>query len=172
MIESLEEMVIHMEKKGNVDASIMGLFEKLASWLSLSENAAPALAALLYEKYTTGRSLSAREISERTGYSRASVGTIMTELVNSGIVVGHRDATQEGRGRRRILYELDGDVSNLFLAGIRRMLQRLQVIRKDIVELHDTAGDEAPVKNLLKDLQCRVDDSIDCLSHIEMFEPV
>ncbi|MHA1770588.1 MAG: hypothetical protein ACTSYL_10495 [Candidatus Thorarchaeota archaeon] len=165
-----EEIRIPTKRMPEVDNSLLKLFEKLANWLNLSENAAPALAALLYEKYKTGQRLSAKEISERTGYSRASVGTIMAELVMTGIVTGHRDNDQTGRGRRRILYGIDGDVSMLFLAGVDRMLQRLQVIKHDIVQLHDEVKDEKALGSMLKDLHVKIDDSIHCLSNLDMFK--
>ncbi len=152
-----------------VDDSLLQLFEKLAKWLNLSENAAPVLAALLYEKYRTGQRLSAKELSKRTGYSRASIGTIMSELVSTGIVTGKRDSHQVGRGRRRVLYGIDGDVSMLFLAGVGQMVRRLEVIKHDIAQLHDEVKGEHALGTMLSDLHVKVDDSIQCLTSLDIF---
>ncbi|MHA1247724.1 MAG: hypothetical protein ACTSPE_10385 [Candidatus Thorarchaeota archaeon] len=157
-----------MDYSPKVKSPVVRLFEKLAKWLALSENAAPALAALFLEKYSTGRRLSSEEISQRTGYSRASTGMIVSQLLVSGIITGERDPSQVGRGRKRILYGIDGDVSRLFRTGMIRMLEQLKSIRREILELLQVHENKETVGQLLNDLRENVDESIECLASLPM----
>ncbi len=130
------------------------LFEKVAKWIGLSSNAGPVLAALFVEKYRTGGRLSSEEICDTTGYSRANAGLIISQLEGLGIVEGQRDYDQTGRGRKRVLYTIPGDFSDVFGLGVLALQDRLDSILKDIAGIEGFVGEKSgPIPELVRDMR-------------------
>lgn len=131
--------------------STIRLFEKLASWVGLSSNAGPVLAALFLEKYKNDGRLSSEDICNITGYSRANAGLIVSQLEGLGVIEGQRDYDQTGRGRKRVLYTIHGEFSNLLALGVRAMEDRLASMSEDISHLAHI--EDAQFKKMLKDMK-------------------
>jgi DNA-binding transcriptional regulator GbsR (MarR family) len=105
---------------------VVRFFEESVERLGLSKNAGSVLAVLYAEKYNSGRKLSLEELAKATSYSRSSVTLILSQLKSLGIVQETMDSKQSGRGRRRILYDLEDGVKSpmaLLVAQIRACLQ-------------------------------------------------
>ena len=118
-----------MGDEGYLKGPMTRLFEKVAKWIGLSTNAGPVLAALFVESYSTGNRMSSDEICKATGYSRANAGLIISQLEALGVIEGQRDYDQTGRGRKRVLYAIDGDFSEIFNLGVKSLMDRLQAMR-------------------------------------------
>lgn len=125
-------MLNSMGDEGYLKGPMTRLFEKVAKWIGLSTNAGPVLAALFMESYATGNRMSSDEICKATGYSRANAGLIISQLEALGIIEGQRDYDQTGRGRKRVLYAIDGGFSDVFNLGVKSLMDRLQAMMKDI----------------------------------------
>ncbi len=141
---------------------ITRLFEKVAKWIGLSTNAGPVLAALFMDKYNTSNRISSDEICTITGYSRANAGLIISQLEALGVIEGQRDYDQTGRGRKRVLYSIDGDFADLFNLGVKSMLDRLSAIMKDITTIEKIMnGSEDTIAPMLKDIKIALTDRMD-----------
>lgn len=146
-----------MVDEGLLTVQVVRLFEKVATWVGLSSNAGPVLAALFLEKYRTGGRLSPEEICDLAGYSRANAGLIISQLEALGIVDGQRDYDQTGRGRKRILYTIQGEFSDVFALGLLAIQDRLETILKDISNLEDLVSDKSgPISILINDMKVTV----------------
>jgi DNA-binding transcriptional regulator GbsR (MarR family) len=146
-----------MVDDGLLTDPMIRLFEKIAKWIGLSVNAGPVLAALFLEKYRTGSRLSSDEICDSTGYSRANAGLIVSQLEGLGIVDGQRDYDQTGRGRKRVLYTIRGEFTDVFSLGVLAIQDRLDSIFKDITSLENLVdGKGEPVSALLQDMKSSV----------------
>lgn len=121
-----------MGDDGYLKGPMTRLFEKVAKWIGLSTNAGPVLAALFVESYSTGNRISSDEICKATGYSRANAGLIISQLEALGVIEGQRDYDQTGRGRKRVLYAIDGGFSEIFNLGVKSLMDRLEAMMKDI----------------------------------------
>ena len=126
------------------------LFEKLARWVGLSGNAGPVLAALFIEKYKNDGRLSSEDICSMTGYSRANAGLIISQLEGLGVIEGQRDYDQTGRGRKRVLYRVRGEFSDVFALGIRSMQDRLDSMSGDVEYI--SRIEDPQFEKMLKDL--------------------
>jgi len=152
------------DDNGFLKGPITRLFEKVAKWIGLSTNAGPVLAALFMESYETGNRMSSDDICKCTGYSRANAGLIISQLEALGVVVGQRDYDQTGRGRKRVLYAIDGNFGEIFNLGVMSLLDRLGAMLKDIHSVEDLrSGREDALKPMLKDIKKVIQDRIDSL---------
>ena len=123
------------ESEGYLKGPITRLFEKVAKWIGLSTNAGPVLAALFMERYGSDNRMSSDEICKVTGYSRANAGLIISQLEALGVIEGQRDYDQTGRGRKRVLYAIDGDFSEIFNLGVMSLMDRLGAMMKDLATI-------------------------------------
>jgi len=140
--------------EGYLKRPITRLFEKVAKWIGLSTNAGPVLAALFMERYGTGNRMSSDEICKVTGYSRANAGLIISQLEALGVIEGQRDYDQTGRGRKRVLYAIDGNFSEVFNLGVLSMMDRLGAMMKDIATIEKIMnGREDALAPMLEDIK-------------------
>ena len=152
------------DDNGFLKGPITRLFEKVAKWIGLSANAGPVLAALFMESYETGNRMSSDDICKATGYSRANAGLIISQLEALGVIEGQRDYDQTGRGRKRVLYSIDGDFGEIFNLGVMSLLDRLGAMMKDIQSIEDLrSGREDALKPMLMDIKKVIQDRIDSL---------
>ena len=144
---------------------LVRFFEKLVEWLGLSRNAGSLLAVLYAERYRNHGRLSLEELAEATSYSRSNVTLILSQLEAIGIVEGETDLNQTGRGRRRILYQINDEVPSPISLLVRTMEDRLHDSLKDIDGLRDTLGAESPsIGRMLDDLESDVRAALQLLS--------
>ncbi|MBN2230039.1 MAG: hypothetical protein JW779_10675 [Candidatus Thorarchaeota archaeon] len=142
------------EENGLMKGPITRLFEKVARWIGLSSNAGPVLAALFIEQHNSGDRLSSDDICKMTGYSRANAGLIMSQLEALGVVDGQRDYDQTGRGRKRVLYTINGSFSDIFDLGIIGIQDRLNGIIKDLDTIESLdSGLKKEFAQLLKEIR-------------------
>ncbi|TFG33929.1 hypothetical protein EU527_05975 [Candidatus Thorarchaeota archaeon] len=116
-------------------SQLVRFFEKQAEWIGLAKNAGPILAALYVAKYEPGEKISLEDLSDLTRYSRSNVSLILTQLEALGIVYGEIDHSQTGRGRRRILYEIDERFTSLISLVVKTTILRLKETLSDIESL-------------------------------------
>ncbi|MFX1481601.1 MAG: hypothetical protein ACFFCP_00280 [Promethearchaeota archaeon] len=140
--------------EGYLKGPMTRLFEKVARWIGLSTNAGPVLAALVIEHYTTGNRISSDIICKITGYSRANAGLIISQLEALGVIEGQRDYDQTGRGRKRVLYAIDGSFAEIFNLGIMGLMDRLGAMMKDITTIEKLMnGSDDSLTPMLKDMK-------------------
>jgi DNA-binding transcriptional regulator GbsR (MarR family) len=143
-----------MGDEGYVKGPLTRLFEKVAKWIGLSANAGPVLAALFVESYSTGKRMSSDEICRATGYSRANAGLIISQLEALGVIEGQRDYDQTGRGRKRVLYAIDGGFIDIFNLGVKSLMDRLEAMLKDINTIESIInGRDESITPLLDDIK-------------------
>ena len=143
-----------MGDDGYLKGPMTRLFEKVAKWIGLSTNAGPVLAALFVESYSTGTRLSSDEICKVTGYSRANAGLIISQLEALGVIEGQRDYDQTGRGRKRVLYSIDGGFADIFNLGVKSLMDRLDAMMKDINTIENIMnGRDESLTPLLDDMK-------------------
>lgn len=146
------------EPNGLMKGPTTRLFEKVAKWIGLSPNAGPVLAALFIEHYETGERLSSDDICEVTGYSRANAGLIVSQLEALGVIDGQRDYDQTGRGRKRVLYAVNGTFSDIFELGVISIQDRLNGILKDLHTIENIdAGPKGSFAQLMKEVRKSVE---------------
>ena len=142
------------DDNGFLRGPITRLFEKVAKWIGLSTNAGPVLAALFMESYETGNRMSSDDICKATAYSRANAGLIISQLEALGVIEGRRDYDQTGRGRKRVLYAIDGSFGDIFNLGVMSLLDRLGAMMKDIHSIEDLrSGREDSLAPMLDDIK-------------------
>lgn len=157
--------------EGFLKGPITRLFEKVAKWIGLSSNAGPVLAALFIESYETGNRMSSDDICKATGYSRANAGLIISQLEALGVVEGQRDYDQTGRGRKRVLYSIDGDFGDIFNLGVMSLMDRLGAMMKDIQSIEDLrSGREDALQPMLKDIKKVIQTRLDSLEAVSSAE--
>ncbi|MHA1965302.1 MAG: hypothetical protein ACW97G_12035 [Candidatus Thorarchaeota archaeon] len=155
------------DDNGFLRGPITRLFEKVAKWIGLSTNAGPVLAALFMESYETGNRMSSDDLCKATGYSRANAGLIISQLEALGIIEGQRDYDQTGRGRKRVLYSIDGDFGEIFNLGVMSLLDRLGAMMKDIQSIEDLrSGREDALKPMLRDIKKVIQARFDSLEAV------
>ena len=155
------------DDNGFLKGPITRLFEKVAKWIGLSTNAGPVLAALFMESYETGNRMSSDDICKTTGYSRANAGLIISQLEALGVIEGRRDYDQTGRGRKRVLYAIDGDFGDIFNLGVMSLLDRLGAMMKDIQSIQDLRNDrEDSLVPMLSDIRRTIQARIDSLEEV------
>ncbi|MFX1605930.1 MAG: hypothetical protein ACFFDD_08470 [Promethearchaeota archaeon] len=155
------------DDNGFLKGPITRLFEKVARWIGLSTNAGPVLAALFMESYETGNRMSSDDICKATGYSRANAGLIISQLEALGVIQGQRDYDQTGRGRKRVLYAIDGGFGEIFNLGVMSLLDRLGAMMKDIQSIEDLrSGREDALKPMLRDIKKVIQARIDSLETV------
>ncbi len=143
-----------VDDEGYLKGPITRLFEKVAKWIGLSSNAGPVLAALFQDKYDANNRMSSDEICKVTGYSRANAGLIISQLEALGVIEGQRDYDQRGRGRKRVLYSIDGNFADIFNLGVLSMLDRLGAILKDITTIEKIMnGRDDALAPMLEDIK-------------------
>ncbi|MFW9961394.1 MAG: hypothetical protein ACFFDV_10265 [Candidatus Thorarchaeota archaeon] len=120
------------ETNGLIKGPMTRLFEKVARWIGLSPNAGPVLAAFFLEQYNSDEKISSDDICKITGYSRANAGLIISQLEALGIIDGQRDYDQTGRGRKRVLYTINGSFADIFELGVIGIQDRLNGIIRDL----------------------------------------
>jgi len=120
------------ETNGLIKGPMTRLFEKVARWIGLSPNAGPVLAAFFLEQHSSEEKLSSDDICRMTGYSRANAGLIVSQLEALGVIDGQRDYDQTGRGRKRVLYTINGSFADIFELGIIGIHDRLNGIIRDL----------------------------------------
>ncbi len=142
------------ETNGLIKGPILRLFERISKWIGLSPNAGPVLAALFIEHYNSGERMSSDEICNMTGYSRANAGLIISQLEALGVIDGQRDYDQTGRGRKRVLYTINGTFSNIFDLGIISIQDRLDAMLKDLNAIDNIDSfPKGSVARLLKEIR-------------------
>ena len=150
------------EANGLMKGPTTRLFEKVAKWIGLSSNAGPVLAALFIRYYETGQRLSSDDICQITGYSRANAGLIVSQLEALGIIDGQRDYDQTGRGRKRVLYAVNGTFSDIFEIGMISIQVRLNGILKDLNTIDNIdAGPKGSFAQLMKEIRKSVENRKD-----------
>ena len=150
------------EVNGLMKGPTTRLFEKVAKWIGLSVNAGPVLAALFIKDYENGERLSSDDICQITGYSRANAGLIVSQLEALGIIDGQRDYDQTGRGRKRVLYAVNGSFSDIFEIGIISIQDRLNGILKDLNTIDNIdAGPKGSFAQLMKEIRKSVENRKD-----------
>ncbi|MHA1948384.1 MAG: hypothetical protein ACXAAO_03690 [Candidatus Thorarchaeota archaeon] len=143
-----------MESEGYIKGPMTRLFEKVAKWIGFSTNAGPVLAALFMESYSTGNRMSSDDICKATGYSRANAGLIISQLEALGVIDGQRDYDQTGRGRKRVLYMIDGNFGEIFNLGVKSLMDRLEAMMKDIGTIEKMMnGSDDSITSLLNDIK-------------------
>lgn len=120
------------ETNGLIKGPLTRLFEKVARWIGLSPNAGPVLGAFFLEQYNSDEKISSDDICKITGYSRANAGLIISQLEALGIIDGQRDYDQTGRGRKRVLYTINGSFADIFELGVIGIQDRLNSIIRDL----------------------------------------
>ncbi len=120
------------ETNGLIKGPLTRLFEKVARWIGLSPNAGPVLAAFFLEQYNSDEKISSDDICKITSYSRANAGLIISQLEALGIIDGQRDYDQTGRGRKRVLYTINGSFADIFELGVIGIQDRLNSIIRDL----------------------------------------
>ncbi len=159
------------DDNGFLKGPITRLFEKVAKWIGLSTNAGPVLAALFMESYDTGNRMSSDDICKATGYSRANAGLIISQLEALGVIEGRRDYDQTGRGRKRVLYAIDGSFGDIFNLGVMSLLDRLGAMMKDIHSIEDLrSGREDSLAPMLSEIKKVVKGRIDSLEEVSSVE--
>ncbi|MFW9786152.1 MAG: hypothetical protein ACFFE2_04015 [Candidatus Thorarchaeota archaeon] len=159
------------DDNGFLKGPITRLFEKVAKWIGLSTNAGPVLAALFMESYETGKRMSSDDICKATGYSRANAGLIISQLEALGVIEGQRDYDQTGRGRKRVLYSVNGDFGDIFNLGVMSLLDRLGAMMKDIQSIEDLRhGSEDALQPMLKDIKKVIQARVDSLETVSSAE--
>ena len=155
------------EQDGLIKGPITRLFERIARWIGLSPNAGPVLAALFIEHYNSGERMSSDDICQVTGYSRANAGLIISQLEALGIIDGERDYDQIGRGRKRVLYTLNGTFSTIFDLGIISIQDRLDAMLKDLNAIEDIdSKPKGSLARLLKEIRKSIENwKEELLSH-------
>lgn len=155
------------DEVGFLKGPITRLFEKVAKWIGLSANAGPVLAALFMDSYELGNRMSSDDICKATGYSRANAGLIISQLEALGVVDGQRDYDQTGRGRKRVLYSIEGNFGDVFNLGVMILIDRLGAIMKDIQSIEDLRrGRKDAMEPMLKDIKKVVQDRLDTLEAV------
>ena len=159
------------DDNGFLKGPITRLFEKVAKWIGLSTNAGPVLAALFIESYETGNRMSSDDICKVTGYSRANAGLIISQLEALGVIEGRRDYDQTGRGRKRVLYAIDGNFGDIFNLGVMSLLDRLGAMMKDINSIEDLrSGREDSLAPMLNDIKKVIQRRIKSLEEVSSVE--
>ena len=120
------------EINGLIKGPVIRLFEKVARWIGLSPNAGPVLAAFFLERHNSEEKISSDDICRITGYSRANAGLIVSQLEALGVIDGQRDYDQTGRGRKRVLYTINGSFADIFEIGVLGIQDRLNGIIRDL----------------------------------------
>ena len=142
------------DKPDVLKGPIVRLFGKLSEWVGLSDNVAPAAAALFLERYGDEERLGSDDICEVTGYSRANAGLIISQLEALGVVSGQRDYEQTGRGRKRLLYKMETDIDSFVSLGIQRIADLLKSMLKDIDAIEQQYGeDDKRLAKMMRDLR-------------------
>ncbi|TFG31276.1 hypothetical protein EU527_12855 [Candidatus Thorarchaeota archaeon] len=143
-----------IEQNGLIKGPMLRLFERIARWIGLSPNAGPVLAALFIEYNNSRERLSSDDICHITGYSRANAGLIISQLEALGIIDGQRDYDQTGRGRKRVLYTVNGTFATIFELGIISIQDRLNAMLKDLDAISDLdSGPKTSFARLLKEIR-------------------
>ncbi|MFW9958655.1 MAG: hypothetical protein ACFFCT_11350 [Candidatus Odinarchaeota archaeon] len=150
------------ESNGLIKVPMIRLFEKVAKWIGLSPNAGPVLAAFFLEQYNSGEKLSSDDICRVTGYSRANAGLIVSQLEALGVIDGQRDYDQTGRGRKRVLYTINGSFADIFQLGVIGIQDRLNGMIRDLdaIENLDTSFKNS-FGQLLKEIRKTVENRSD-----------
>jgi hypothetical protein len=92
---------------------------------------------------------------------------IISQLEALGIIEGQRDYDQTGRGRKRVLYSIDGDFGEIFNLGVMSLLDRLGAMMKDIQSIEDLrSGREDALKPMLRDIKKVIQSRIDSLETV------
>ena len=147
-----------VEANGLMKGPTTRLFEKVARWIGLSPNAGPVLAALFIEHYESGERLSSDDICQHTGYSRANAGLIVSQLEALGVIDGQRDYDQTGRGRKRVLYTVNGSFADIFQLGVISIQDRLNGMMKDLNTIDNIdAGPKGSFAQLMKEVRKAVE---------------
>ncbi|TFG30893.1 hypothetical protein EU527_13810 [Candidatus Thorarchaeota archaeon] len=142
------------EQHGLIKGPMLRLFERIARWIGLSPNAGPVLAALFIEHYNSGERLCSDDICQVTGYSRANAGLIISQLEALGIIDGQRDYDQTGRGRKRVLYTVNGTFATIFDIGIISIQDRLNAMLKDLEAIdHLDSGPKDSFARMMKEIR-------------------
>ena len=98
--------------------------------------------------------MKAYEIQGFVRYSRANAGLIISQLEALGVIEGRRDYDQTGRGRKRVLYAIDGSFGDIFNLGVMSLLDRLGAMMKDIHSIEDLrSGREDSLAPMLDDIK-------------------
>lgn len=156
---------------GFLKGPITRLFEKVSKWIGLSSNAGPVLAALFMKRYETGNRMSSDDICKATGYSRANAGLIISQLEALRIIEGQRDYDQTGRGRKRVLYEINGNFDDIFNLGVMSLIDRLGTMMKDIATIEKIRnGREDSLEPMLNDIKKVIQARIDSLETVSSAE--
>ena len=146
------------ESNGLIRGPIARLFEKVVRWIGLSSNAGPVLAAFFLEQYDTAQKLSSEDICRITGYSRANAGLIISQLEALGVIEGMRDYDQTGRGRKRVLYSINGSFTGIFELGVIGIQDRLDGMIRDLntIDSLDSSFKQS-LNQLLKEVRTAVE---------------
>jgi DNA-binding transcriptional regulator GbsR (MarR family) len=155
------------DDNGFLKGPVTRLFEKVSKWIGLSTNAGPVLASLFMESYETGNRMSSDDICNATGYSRANAGLIISQLEALGVIEGRRDYDQTGRGRKRVLYAIDGSFGDIFSLGVMSLIDKLGAMMKDIHSIEDLrSGRKDNLAPMLDEIKKVVKGRIDSLEKV------
>ena len=83
------------------------------------------------------------------------------------IIQGQRDYDQTGRGRKRVLYAIEGDFGDIFNLGVMSLMDRLGAMMKDIQSIEDLrSGREDALEPMLKDIRKVIQNRIDSIETV------
>jgi DNA-binding MarR family transcriptional regulator len=99
--------------------------------LGIQQSATDILFTLYLEKHTNQSALPNKEIAEKTGLSLSSVSALCSRLESEGILIKQSDDSSTGRGRRKILYELNMGINEILTLGLRKYVQEAARICRD-----------------------------------------
>jgi DNA-binding transcriptional regulator GbsR (MarR family) len=134
---------------------LIRFFEKEAEWLGLPRNRGIIFLTLYMNKYLNNEKLSVDQVCTITKYSRSNVGTILSQLEELGIVIGHPEIVTNGtRGRRKIVYSIDPNFDSLATLGFKRMIKNLEEFITTINALLKLYREETPqIRKMMKDIK-------------------
>ena len=111
-------------------------------YLGVQQSATDILVILYLERYKNEAALSIKDIMNKSGLSLSSVSVLCSRLEAEGILNRRADVSSEGRGRKRILYEFSISINDLLKIGLRKYMQEVERVYRDI-KLYQKQNDDA-----------------------------
>lgn len=108
---------------------------KIVDFWGLSDNVTPVLSQLILARYVSKKPISAEYISKCVPYSRSSINSVLNQLESLQLVSHQIDTRQTGRGRKKKLYYLKGDLKDLIELGRKIILDRIESIKKTCIRV-------------------------------------
>ena len=133
------------------------VFALSIQYLGIQQSATDILAILYLEKHMNESALSIKEIMRRTGLSLSSVSVLCTRLDAEGILEKRTDDSGIGRGRRKILYEFNMNLDDLFTLVLGKYIQEASRICRDIKSYQkQNSSKDVGFKVVLENLEAEI----------------